>query len=430
MGVLVVLLSGCWAPAGTLDDAMEATAFSGMIEVRGWAFDRDSADPIQVHVYIDGSPVRAAMADQPRPDVAAAVADAHGRTGFDITVPASPGAHEVCVYGIDQVGGDNNSLVGCSSVFVSPTIEQCGQRPSDAGFYQAMVNRRPDGWLGSDLVNAVDLPDGSTLWLFGDTDWGTRTATGAYAPGWHGTTNSAIVQHGACTRALGSSAGFVPPGLYGDPNMLYWPCNAFVADGHLFVGFNRIRQNDLVRERSELVELSLPDLHPIGMQLMPDNGRQWTEAANVEDGWVYYHGLVGSDLYAARAPVNSPTALTYWDGTGWRADPASAVIVVAGAENGVIEQIAPGRWRALSKRFFENRVVSWTAPSPVGPFVPDAVDFADARPPTPEVWIYMPSLHRVPNGWVFALNRNNWEVERIRAGTAYYGPVFSSAPIA
>src|SRR3954465_11844410 len=83
IGVLVVLLSGCWAPAGHLDDALEVSAFSGTIEVRGWVFDRDSTDPIPVHVYIDGSPVRAAMADQPRPDVATAVADAHGRTGFD-----------------------------------------------------------------------------------------------------------------------------------------------------------------------------------------------------------------------------------------------------------------------------------------------------------------------------------------------------------
>ena len=101
IGVLAVLLAGCWAPAGSLDEAMEATAFSGTIQVRGWVFDRDSTDPIPVHVYIDGSPVRAAMADQPRPDVAAAVTDAHGRTGFAVTVPAAPGGHEVCVYGID-----------------------------------------------------------------------------------------------------------------------------------------------------------------------------------------------------------------------------------------------------------------------------------------------------------------------------------------
>jgi hypothetical protein len=100
-------------PVGSLD---LARSVQGKLQVTGWALDPDTTNPISVHVYVDGRSVQAVTASGLRPDVGRAYGkgDAHG---FDVTVPASPGQHQVCVYAIDSTGGANPS-VGCRSTTV------------------------------------------------------------------------------------------------------------------------------------------------------------------------------------------------------------------------------------------------------------------------------------------------------------------------
>ena len=99
-------------PFGSLDSVESGW---GRLEVRGWAIDPDTSDPIDVHVYVDGVFGGLGRADRSRPDVAAAVpgyGDAHG---YRIRVePVSGGPHTVCAYGIN-VGptGSENPLLGC-----------------------------------------------------------------------------------------------------------------------------------------------------------------------------------------------------------------------------------------------------------------------------------------------------------------------------
>ncbi len=88
------------------------------IRMVGWALDPDTVNPIEVHAYIDGGGHNLGPADDPRPDVGAAYkgyGDAHG---FDATVYAAPGSHQVCLWAINVGGGSNKSL-GCSTVNVS-----------------------------------------------------------------------------------------------------------------------------------------------------------------------------------------------------------------------------------------------------------------------------------------------------------------------
>ena len=73
--------------------------------VGGWAIDPDTADPIDVHVYVDSSG-RAITADGSRPDVAAAFPGYGANHGFAATFPIAPGTHQVCIYAIDQGLGE------------------------------------------------------------------------------------------------------------------------------------------------------------------------------------------------------------------------------------------------------------------------------------------------------------------------------------
>jgi hypothetical protein len=100
------------APTGALD---RVAGWNGLIGVRGWAFDSDTPDPIEIHVYVDGHGAANVRADQSRPDVG----QAHGRetSGFHAQFPASQGAHHVCVYAIGAGNGGNTHL-GCRDIVV------------------------------------------------------------------------------------------------------------------------------------------------------------------------------------------------------------------------------------------------------------------------------------------------------------------------
>jgi hypothetical protein len=101
------------APVGVVDSV---TVANGNITVTGWAYDPDTQQPIDVHVYVDSSG-RAFTADLARPDVGAAYPAYGAKHGFSARVPASSGEHNVCVYAIN-VGPGENHLLSCRSIKV------------------------------------------------------------------------------------------------------------------------------------------------------------------------------------------------------------------------------------------------------------------------------------------------------------------------
>ncbi|MGU3358453.1 hypothetical protein ACLBWJ_14455 [Microbacterium sp. M4A5_1d] len=99
-------------PVGSLD-VVEVSP--GQFRVAGWAADPDTADSIDVHVYIGGAGY-AVRADRSRPDVGAAFPGLGAARGFDRTFPASAeGELQVCAWAIN-VGPGANTLLGCRSM--------------------------------------------------------------------------------------------------------------------------------------------------------------------------------------------------------------------------------------------------------------------------------------------------------------------------
>jgi hypothetical protein len=99
-------------PEGNLD---AVTSADGQYTVTGWAFDRtDLTKSVVVHVYLDGFYRAQVVGDLSRPDVNAAFA-VGDRHGFRLSVPASLGSHEVCVYLINA-GGPVNPQLACRTV--------------------------------------------------------------------------------------------------------------------------------------------------------------------------------------------------------------------------------------------------------------------------------------------------------------------------
>ena len=79
-------------PFGYVDGISTSTPEG--VRVTGWAIDPDTTDPVDVHVYVDNTGV-ARTANTSRPDVGN-VFPAYGPDhGYDFTVPAGPGTHQV-----------------------------------------------------------------------------------------------------------------------------------------------------------------------------------------------------------------------------------------------------------------------------------------------------------------------------------------------
>jgi hypothetical protein len=103
-------------PFGWLD---VATGGPGNVRVAGWTIDPETAAPIGVHVYVDGTFAGAATAGGSRPDVGAVHRPYGPAHGFDLTVSARPGTRHVCVYAINVGDGTVNPQLGCSTVTVA-----------------------------------------------------------------------------------------------------------------------------------------------------------------------------------------------------------------------------------------------------------------------------------------------------------------------
>ena len=101
-------------PIGFVDSVV---AGDGTIRVSGWALDPDTTAAIGVHVYVD-SVGTSTFAANTRNDVAAAFARYGANHGFTLSVPASAGAHNVCIYAIN-VGPGSHTTLRCQSVTVA-----------------------------------------------------------------------------------------------------------------------------------------------------------------------------------------------------------------------------------------------------------------------------------------------------------------------
>jgi hypothetical protein len=104
------------APFGHVD-RIDIDFAARSVLVQGWAIDRQTTEPIAVHVYVNGVLRAGGVADRSRTDVGAAYPSFGDRHGYAVSVPSRAGINVVCVYGIN-VGIGSNSLIGCRDVSV------------------------------------------------------------------------------------------------------------------------------------------------------------------------------------------------------------------------------------------------------------------------------------------------------------------------
>ncbi len=145
-------------PEGALDGVIQDQA--GAVRVAGWAFDRDTNDPIQIHIYV-GAIGTAITANGTRADVGLAYPGMGDNHGFIAEVAAPIGDQTVCAYGINVGGGTTNVLLGCKKIFVTGAPNGNIDLVTVAPGTFTMT-----GWvmvLGNDSPTAIVSVDGSVV---------------------------------------------------------------------------------------------------------------------------------------------------------------------------------------------------------------------------------------------------------------------------
>jgi len=330
--------------------------------------------------------------------------------------------------------------------------------------------QREAGWTGADACYSVDLRDGRTLWLFGDT-WVGPVADGARPPGATLVHNSIAVHPTPAGReppaatavefAWGGEAGspaawIAPPGGEG----WYWPQDAVVADdGRLLLFLVRVGRTEAGGTwgfellGSALAVVADPSGPPAGWDVdarelphatgAPAAGPErpvttWGAAVLLDGGWLHVYGIREGDakgLLLARVrpdAVARPAAWRFWDGAAWTGDPAAAAPVARGLVNEL--SVDRRRWgwgeglvMVHSEPDLGTRIAIRTADRPEGPwssprFVHDAAAEVDAG-----TFAYAAKGHphlSGPGELLVSYVVNAHDLERLAADAGIYRPRF------
>lgn len=133
-GSRTIEISGA-LPRGTLDNATP-----GLIS--GWVYDADAgAEPVEVHIYIDGQHRGSVLANDERVDLVAAGAAADAYHGFTWNPPMlDPGEHTVSAWAINAGGGPNPELHNSPQTMSAPQIGYAGVAYLDNGVVRVGAN--------------------------------------------------------------------------------------------------------------------------------------------------------------------------------------------------------------------------------------------------------------------------------------------------
>ena len=209
----------------------------------------------------------------------------------------------------------------------------------DSIFTKKFAMRKP-GFTGGDAAYSVLLPDGRTVWIFGDTFIGevspelTREKTSPMY-----IRNCFVVQDGEKMKTLtkGKLQEFISMAVpfeveNGDKTELdiwYWPGDGYVHNNTLNVFMSKFYQRKegmwgFEFLETDLIQYSLPDLielKKINIPYSKESGIHFGHALYETKEYLYIYGLKEKKPYVARTGYDTiDTVWEFFDGEQWTID--------------------------------------------------------------------------------------------------------------
>ncbi|MBE0648356.1 MAG: hypothetical protein IH596_11285 [Bacteroidales bacterium] len=244
------------------------------------------------------------------------------------------------------------------------------------------------GWIAGDATYSIALPDGRTLWLFGDSFIGTALPDSSIAPGADMIRNCGVIQTGDSLHALyggtfDNPTDFIPPPQ--PDSSWFWPENGLVENDTLKIFMSEFITNNgppgwnFEFHNTYLVFLSFPDLSLLGMEVLPyhaQNSVMYGNQVMADGGFNYIYGRRDgpnntANAHVARVPQGSIQApWEFYTGAGWSSDPATSAWITFQA---VSQQYAVFRHEQKYVMLTQDiwlgtKIFTLTANTPVGPW--------------------------------------------------------------
>lgn len=323
-------------------------------------------------------------------------------------------------------------------------------RPTSAKQWQDAFTALHGEWEGADVASTVALPDGRTLWLFGDTlhrvgnDLAMRR-------------NSMLISDQGCLTTVRGPGGAEPLPTRTDGHW-YWPTHGVVDGGRLFVFASSVTASGddppgFTATGTSVAEFDLPagkdpvlrTIHGTPSAGQPETEPQWGAAVTQHGGYTYVYGtqkvrqdlVFGRNVYVARVPAGQIADLSawrFWDGRSWAAQESQAAVVID-ARQGVptsfsVHARPDGSFFAIAKQddFLGSKIVSFVAATAQGQWGSRAARADSPSNVKTGAVTYLalghPDLPLASGRLLVSVSRNNLNMGVVKADPQQYRPQF------
>lgn len=320
--------------------------------------------------------------------------------------------------------------------------------------YNARFFPGGNGFTGGDGTYSITLPDGRSLWIFGDSFIGgvapdlTRIkTTPAYIR------NCFIILHkdSLITLQQGKPHEFksmmIPPevtsGKFTEHDFWYWPGDSFIENGNLNVFVSKFFQEKNTDmwafqfRGTELIEFSLPDFTVLRINPFPHlDSVHYGHAVFETDEYTYIYGLKGQFPYVARTKKGNVQGVwQFYTGKEWAEQAAQAQPMLRFAGS---EQFSVFRWKETYVMIMQGgdlsrNIYSFTSTQPYGPWENQQLLYETPLPQgCNSCWTYNALAHpqfTEDNLLLISYNTNSMEMSDHYTNATIYRPRFIRVPI-
>ncbi len=217
-------------------------------------------------------------------------------------------------------------------------------------YFSELFIRTGDGLTGGDGTYSVELPDGRSVWIFGDTFLGTVEADKSRElsdPMY--IRNSFVIQKGNELSTLFQNSDGVDRSMAIPPKVTesnfeitekdywYWPGDGFVENNELKVFMSEFHQSDTGMwdfewKGTALVSYTLPNIEQTSIIEFDFENAQnihYGHAILEEDDFTYIFGLGSGKIHIARAKVGKiDSDWEFYTSTGWSSNATNSTPIL------------------------------------------------------------------------------------------------------
>jgi len=215
-----------------------------------------------------------------------------------------------------------------------------GQGIPDTTF-NTLLRTDNGGWVAGDATYSISLPDGRTIWLFGDSFIGSVNPDSSLAPGAHMIRNCALIQDEMVCSALYNGTFEEPEDFVSTLNpdsTWYWPEHGIVENDTLKIIFSEFGTGDgspgwnFAYRNAWVVFFTYPEIELIKHVELPyyqQNGVMYGDRLMTFNDYTYIYGRKEENpdyhiplVHLARVETGNLLAdWEFYDGNYWMSDP-------------------------------------------------------------------------------------------------------------